>query len=1324
VSFRGINPNSNTIQVWTGSAWVPFNTLTLTTTGSDAVLGTTGNLEMDAGGNFDVDAASILLSASSALTGTATTGNVTLTATAGNASLTGGGTATLQGAGATTVESTGANVEIMGATTVDVTATAGDITLDAGANDLIVTAANTVLSGNLVVNGTSIAVNSENVNVEDAHLALAVGYTVATGRPAGLVVNYEAIGTATTVATGGFNVAGTVEVADTTGFSVNDIIQVSGTPNATNSGFFAISAITPGAPGTLTIKSTPANQFLQNAFVTDATATGAVVRVNLSVIQAGTDGIWEVGQGASDALAFTFQDLATAAGVNLQQAYENGNTITTSAGEGPLTFTGTETIQLTSGSGNIALNTGTGDVNVGSAGEFTASAASNIELTTSGGNVVLTSDTAAVNVSGVNVGVLASADISMTAAGNVSMGATAGDFTVGAGDAVTLTAGATGTAKMRVGVNDALVLDSATTASIAAGYLLSWDGTKNIYVDPSGYSDTLQSAYENGNTITTSAGEGPLTVTGTESISFTSGSGNFDVTVATGSILLATTGTTLSLTGRTATTLQSSTANVAITAATDIEVAATANVDVRSGASSNIELKVGTTSAIVLDSTTTASVAAGRILTWNGTQNVYVDPAAPTTETWAQTLVAGNVSGGTDPTLTSGDKYTSELGAILRVATQANAGATDQIIIESGTATGGNSGAVNITTGIGNSTGGIALTTGNASVGDSGGIAISVGNAPANGGVLMLSAGSSTTSGDGGDVTFTAGSGAGASGSGGYMNLSSGYATGLNGSGGEFTVNSGPGGNATGTGTGGYVDISAGDSVDGNAGNLSLNAGDASGTGNAGTIYLTAGTGNTTKSGDVVIEAPSSASGTDGIIQLYATQGYVGIGSPILRAITPGDDLLFQTANMVAPGASGDLTIATGAMVGGVGVGSGAISIATAANFGATGTSGKISLTTGGGNAGSSGNVEITTGSGDTAGSGSIKLTTGPGSGGPAGNIEITAGAGGASTAGGLVVNCGDGASGGGITLIGGDSSSGSAGSFSFTAGDSTAGGSGGGISLLSGDSDGGDSGDIIIDVGSATNGATGNGGQARLKAGSSVAGVGGDLDLLAGDGPTGGNVSIEAGDTTTTGTGGNLLLLAGDGGGLAGTALLKGGSSSGAAGGSVEVSGGTGTTVGGAVVIRSGTGLTPGSVQVLAGTVTSAVFDSTTDFTAAAALSVLRKNAGGTALEYAPASSFGTPYSVQTVAANTSISAASINASEITVACTAGSITITIPDPSTVTDGKRILVKDRNGNAAANNITITTAAGTIDGAASQLIATNYGSLTLQRTSATTWSIV
>lgn len=71
------------------------------------------------------------------------------------------------------------------------------------------------------------------------------------------------------------------------------------------------------------------------------------------------------------------------------------------------------------------------------------------------------------------------------------------------------------------------------------------------------------------------------------------------------------------------------------------------------------------------------------------------------------------------------------------------------------------------------------------------------------------------------------------------------------------------------------------------------------------------------------------------------------------------------------------------------------------------------------------------------------------------------------------------------------------------------------------------------------------------------------------------------------------------------------------------------------------------------------------------------------------------------------------VNESLIVVDKTSGAAT-TITLPSSPVDGRCIVVKDGKGDAATNNITISHATDTIDGAASYTISENYGSVMLE----------
>ena len=176
-----------------------------------------------------------------------------------------------------------------------------------------------LITGNLIVDGTKISINTESVNVEDNHLYVNAGYTVAAAQTGGLVVNYLPTATIDTVSSGAF-VAGvpatsnpTVATVGAATFSVSDIIQISGTVNNENDGLFEVLS---HAGNVLTIRgvgtTTTVEDFTDNQFIANASDSATITKVTVSAIRAGTDGIWETASGS--VTGFTFNNLATQSG--------------------------------------------------------------------------------------------------------------------------------------------------------------------------------------------------------------------------------------------------------------------------------------------------------------------------------------------------------------------------------------------------------------------------------------------------------------------------------------------------------------------------------------------------------------------------------------------------------------------------------------------------------------------------------------------------------------------------------------------------------------------------------------------------------------------------------------------------------------------------------------------------------------------------------------------------------------------------------------------------------------------------------------------------
>jgi hypothetical protein len=182
----------------------------------------------------------------------------------------------------------------------------------------------TEIQGNLNVVG--------NLSVDDNYIRMNNGYATAVAQDSGLVVNYLPTGTADTVS-GNF-VAGVAATSNptvaTTGaatFSVSDIVQISGSNN--NDGIYevlthAANLITIRGVGTTAV----VESFTNADFNADTNYAGVITKISVSVMRAGTDGIWETGAGS--ATGIVYNDVVS----DMQTAYDNSSEpeITTSAG--------------------------------------------------------------------------------------------------------------------------------------------------------------------------------------------------------------------------------------------------------------------------------------------------------------------------------------------------------------------------------------------------------------------------------------------------------------------------------------------------------------------------------------------------------------------------------------------------------------------------------------------------------------------------------------------------------------------------------------------------------------------------------------------------------------------------------------------------------------------------------------------------------------------------------------------------------------------------------------------------------------------------------
>lgn len=430
----------------------------------------------------------------------------------------------------------------------------------------LISGANMLVDGDLVVNGTTTTVHSEQVNINDNHLYLNADYTTTVAQTGGIVVNVLPTATSDTVAATGFTAgvpATSNPTVNTTGsgtFSAGDVIQISGANEQANDGIFEVDS---HVGTTLTIRGVgtvgTTQDWVQNDFVTDSTVAGTITLVNVNVLRGNSTGDWETAT-TSTTTGLTYNTITQQGTVDLQSAYEEGNTITTDAGNGNVVVAGTELLNVTA-TGGIDLDTvfdadvTTFDVQMTGANGFSidGTAASNVtadagdltlSTTTSGSVLVDGVDGVEVNSTG---GALQIGNDADTGAINVGTGAAARTITVGnatGATAVNFDSG-TGAFSFDSTVDEATALMTLTTTGAngdsveffvgdsdpsgtvtgLAGSLFFRDTgtTGELYLNTStgsgttwtqlatGAGNNLQQAYEAGNTISVTAAEGIIT---------------------------------------------------------------------------------------------------------------------------------------------------------------------------------------------------------------------------------------------------------------------------------------------------------------------------------------------------------------------------------------------------------------------------------------------------------------------------------------------------------------------------------------------------------------------------------------------------------------------------------------------------------------------------------------------------------------------------------------------------------------------------------------------------------------------------------------------
>jgi hypothetical protein len=409
VSVDGITSSNFTI---TGNA-AGDQTLTLAATNAGAG---DGVVAISADGEVTVDstASSVsvdgVTSSNFTVTGNAA-GDQTLTLSATNAGA-GDGVVAISADGEVTVASTASSVSVTGTAASDFTVASADLTLETTTSgDIFITSAAEVdVTGTCVgahpISGTedtsSFHSEMERFQLWGTSSTTANGSFIGhntqrvstTAKEAGtwVVLSTSATVTdsitATTAATGPADAL--VSVVSSALFSVGDLVTITGSANDCNDDVFEVASIPSGTGIALRGPNgvTPRVLAFTGLDLATAGAGGTIQKASISVIQTGTDGLWEGATGDDDTLVFqNFQGATT-----LQQAYDNGNVIVTTATSGNLDVSGTEAISLDASAASNFTVTGAGlTLATLDTGNILISAADQTTAATAGGNASLLS---------------------------------------------------------------------------------------------------------------------------------------------------------------------------------------------------------------------------------------------------------------------------------------------------------------------------------------------------------------------------------------------------------------------------------------------------------------------------------------------------------------------------------------------------------------------------------------------------------------------------------------------------------------------------------------------------------------------------------------------------------------------------------------------------------------------------------------------------------------------------------------------------------------------------------------------------------------------
>ena len=773
---------------------VNFNNGITADNGSNAInVGVTAD-QIDFTGNGTVTASS-----SSTVTVTAASANATL-------STTGSGNVVLSSAGNVTVD--GAVLSLDGTDTTNLTMTASD----AGTKTLSVSATN---------GGAGVA----DVTVSaDGRIDLQATAGAVTIDSSG-----SSIGIGTDANTGAINIgtgasARTITMGNATGITAVDFD--SGT------GAFSFDSTTADTAALLDLATTGTGGDAIGFFVGSSSPDGRVTGSLGSLFADGTNAaLWINIDGSTDWAQFD----VGAVGGTLQAAYEAGNTIVTDTTNGDFDVSGTEAFSLDGGAASNVTVTGasadltlsTGNTTV--AGDVLVTAGTSSTATTVGGGVTVTAGGGATTGAGGPVGITGGAGGATDGSlgGGVTISGGVSTATNGTGGAVLIDGGAeSGTGAegaisigslqagaMLIGVNgggtriaDSMALGSTGTMSMTSDGVMSQNANASLDVNVTGAytldattTVSIDSADDTNLTMAASdAGTKTMTIAATNA-----GAGVADVLIsADGEVDVTSTGLMDLNAGANLDVDVTGTFDMLSSGAFSIDGTGASNVTATSG---NLTVATVTSGGLIVSAADAVAISAGDEAAAAG-NNISVTAGSATAGTGAGGAVIS----------TAGDGFTTGFGGNNTVTAGVGGatgdGGSTTVTAGAGGATSGFGGELTLASGTAGPAGGGGTTfltsgDGGSTSGNGGGMNINAGSADGggSGGTLNLSAGDSVGAFGGQDATMNAGS-AGTTGAGGYANLNAGAGGSSSGDGGFVVISSGTG---LGSGVGGEIQLVA-----------------------------------------------------------------------------------------------------------------------------------------------------------------------------------------------------------------------------------------------------------------------------------------------------------------------------------------------------------------------------------------------------------------------------------------------------------------------------------------------------------------------------------